>query len=624
VIAGSRRRAPVTGVALDPRLQYVVLANPVTGHGPILYPSIATEIGRPEGRWKSCRAATKCDHRHHPRQVAVALDHRDVHKNSEPACSTNRKPACSTTSRTRRFTRAVERRAAPFPDVACARRWIVSATVQAPVLDDNVSPDLLSLALVVTSLDAARCTAGGRIPSQRGHHAELDTGETRSRLSELRSKQEQRSARRALHAWWCSSPRRTPAHRSAQRSSLWSSPPQLATSYTAFNTDAEPSLVTLQMKKPIRAQERTDHNRPVDDSSQMADLRPRAATSTQLTPARQDARMACSGHRRSLCMEQPCWLWLVAIANAFTTGCGSRATCVEGASVACACPTGGSGAQVCNARGAFEPCSCAAPATKAATGATCLLDSMKCDKFSTQGLAGWKLHKLVFEARNAKRDDEALCLARINFSSADAVLAGASYYEASYAWEGRGCRAAAVEAIEQSLHVRPSDKNGWKETCARCAELRGRCDRCTAAPPEASRPACPSVEVLTQKLGHSMLRYAPEVGKWAEPSVSQCTPIALPDPGWYVIGSLHRDSPDRYFTFHMAVNAASGTIVAASPGEERKYNYVCSITFGRTIDRPGVASSLQMQESCLDKMGVEDRSSFTATIKPPQIEFQSK
>lgn len=323
-------------------------------------------------------------------------------------------------------------------------------------------------------------------------------------------------------------------------------------------------------------------------------------------------------------MEQTCWLWVVAIVNAFTTGCGAKATCVEGASAACACPSGGSGAQVCNARGAFEPCSCVAPTTNPATHVSCSLDSVKCDKFSTQGVAGWKLHQLVFEARNAKRYDETLCLAKINFTSAESVLAGASYYEASYAWDGLGCHAAAVEAIEQSLHVRPSDKNGWKETCARCAELRGRCDRCTAAPPEVSRHACPSAEALTNKLGRTMLRYAPEAGKWAEPSVSQCTPIALPDPGWYVIGSLHRDSPDRYFTFHMAVNAVSGMIVAASPGDERKYNYVCSITFGRSADKPGTTSSLPMQETCLDKMGVEDRTSYTAVIKPPQIEFQGK
>lgn len=37
--------------------------------------------------------------------------------------------------------------------------------------------------------------------------------------------------------------------------------------------------------------------------------------------------------------------------------------CIEGASVACACPTGGSGAQVCTSAGAFSPCSCSASAT---------------------------------------------------------------------------------------------------------------------------------------------------------------------------------------------------------------------------------------------------------------------
>jgi hypothetical protein len=37
-------------------------------------------------------------------------------------------PACSTTSRTHRFARAAGRRAAPVPDVACARWWIAFAT----------------------------------------------------------------------------------------------------------------------------------------------------------------------------------------------------------------------------------------------------------------------------------------------------------------------------------------------------------------------------------------------------------------------------------------------------------------------------------------------------------------
>jgi hypothetical protein len=33
-------------------------------------------------------------------------------------------------------------------------------------------------------------------------------------------------------------------------------------------------------------------------------------------------------------------------------------TCVQGSSIACACPTGGSGAQICNATGTYDTCEC--------------------------------------------------------------------------------------------------------------------------------------------------------------------------------------------------------------------------------------------------------------------------
>jgi hypothetical protein len=88
-------------------------------------------------------------------------------------------PGCSTTSRTRRFARVAERRAAPVPDVACARRWIAFATGAGTRRSTTgVSPDRLSLALPLAD---RRCTVDGRMPTQREHHAELETGETRSR-----------------------------------------------------------------------------------------------------------------------------------------------------------------------------------------------------------------------------------------------------------------------------------------------------------------------------------------------------------------------------------------------------------------------------------------------------------
>ncbi|MCW5802016.1 MAG: hypothetical protein KIT31_06485 [Deltaproteobacteria bacterium] len=51
-----------------------------------------------------------------------------------------------------------------------------------------------------------------------------------------------------------------------------------------------------------------------------------------------------------------------------TTACGSKkATCIEGASVACACPSGQSGAQICDADGKLGPCSCSGSRTSIPT-----------------------------------------------------------------------------------------------------------------------------------------------------------------------------------------------------------------------------------------------------------------
>ena len=119
----------------------------LTGHGPILYRSIATRSVA-QRKWKRCRAATECDDRHRQRsrpgtRRAQQRGPRtgvlnDAHQARSTPRTQNRRaqrraprtaePACSTTSRTRRFARAAERRAAPVPDVACARRRIAFAT----------------------------------------------------------------------------------------------------------------------------------------------------------------------------------------------------------------------------------------------------------------------------------------------------------------------------------------------------------------------------------------------------------------------------------------------------------------------------------------------------------------
>lgn len=165
----------------------------------------------------------------------------------------------------------------------------------------------------------------------------------------------------------------------------------------------------------------------------------------------------------------------------------TKTSCIEGQSAACACPSGESGAQVCSSGGAYGPCSCVG-AGSAPTGsgtsdaaANCKLDTLKCASFSTQGQTGWPLHKLVFGARNAKRYAEAICLAQNSLNASDAVLVGASHFEAAYAWEGLGCHALAVVEIEASLAKRPQGKSGWKETCDLCKQLRAGCSVCADA-----------------------------------------------------------------------------------------------------------------------------------------------
>jgi hypothetical protein len=250
----------------------------------------------------------------------------------------------------------------------------------------------------------------------------------------------------------------------------------------------------------------------------------------------------------------------------------------------------------------------------------CSFTALKCDKYSTKGRAGAKLHELVYEARNAGRFAETICLASNSFDSGDSWLAGASHFEASYGWEGLGCHASAVTEIEASLSMRPRDKPGWKETCARCAELSGKCVACTSA--KLDRIACPSIDHLTAKLGPNMGAYSPSEGTWGEPKVTMCTPIGLPQAGWYVVGTLHREAPDHYYTFQMAVDAHTEKIIAVSEGEDTKYNYFCELKFIKIEDFPDKASRVHVKEICVDKMGHEDPDTISvAEIVSPNIVF---
>ena len=142
MIAGSRRRAPVTAAAVDRDRGYVALANPIDRPRTDPLPIDRDRDRSSRGTWKSCRAATECDHRHHQRS-GPANSARSTTRTQNRRARRTAEPACSTTSRTRRFARAAERRAAPVPDVACARRWIAFATgAGTRPSTTGVSPDL--------------------------------------------------------------------------------------------------------------------------------------------------------------------------------------------------------------------------------------------------------------------------------------------------------------------------------------------------------------------------------------------------------------------------------------------------------------------------------------------------
>lgn len=315
------------------------------------------------------------------------------------------------------------------------------------------------------------------------------------------------------------------------------------------------------------------------------------------------------------------------------TGCGSKAaTCVEGATATCACPSGSTGAQVCSASGAYGPCSCTGsgvasePVSNAGSvteGSTCSVDALGCSQYSAGGKTGMSLHELVYKTRLAGRYAEAICLAQANLNgSTDTWLLGASHYEVSYAWEGLGCRTSAVVAIEGSLRERPSDKNGWKETCARCAELKANCKACEVAKTE--RIACPSMSQLAADVGAAMLARAPSDTTWTAPTVEMCIPIALPQPGWYVIGWVQQDSPDREFWFHLAVDARTSKVLAISEEEQRKYNYACETKFGKVVDRAGAPSRVLMRVDCQDKMENTSGENLEAEIVPPKIVLHTR
>lgn len=304
------------------------------------------------------------------------------------------------------------------------------------------------------------------------------------------------------------------------------------------------------------------------------------------------------------------------------------AKCVAGQSVACACPTAGSGVQVCNASGSFDACSCAGASAANASPASknkCEVASLGCSDIATRGLTGWNLHKLVYEARVGGRARDAICLAQNSINSADKVLAGASYYEMSYAWDALGCRTTAVGAVEDSLRIRPSNKNGWTETCARCAELSGKCDACKTSSSQAALVPCPQdLKALAVVVTSAIMRKTPPDTKWENVTVDKCRPILLPAPGWYVIASVQQDTPDRTISVHVAVNASNAEVVAVGEAAQRSIREWCGAEINGVENHPGRASTVRTRYQCSHSTHNDEyREDYESTISPPNINIRS-
>ena len=137
----------------------------------------------------------------------------------------------------------------------------------------------------------------------------------------------------------------------------------------------------------------------------------------------------------------------------------------------------------------------------AMTGSAC---APACEAFSADGKAGWKLNDSVADARKAGRFDEAVCLGQPLASDADKKLAAAATYELSAAWQGLGCPAQSVAAIQQSIGLRTPGSKGWTLACQQCRSVEASscalCDGKTdGLPKSADGPAKADCEGQCQR-----------------------------------------------------------------------------------------------------------------------------
>jgi hypothetical protein len=238
----------------------------------------------------------------------------------------------------------------------------------------------------------------------------------------------------------------------------------------------------------------------------------------------------------------------------------------------------------------------------------CSLASLKCDQFDSKGRSGSPLHELVFAARTNGYFEEAVCLAQKNEAASDTWLQGATFFEESNAWEALRCHENAVRDVEQSLRVRPKGRSGWKETCDWCRQIHGACTAC------AEQAQCPSNAALTKIIGAAMIARAPSGTNWSAPNVLLCTPMSLPAAGWYVIGVVQQDAPDRTFRFHYAINASNSAIVASSEGEQHSTHEACNLSVLRVDDHATAPSTVVTREDCVDNHERPSHNDYSANV----------
>jgi len=129
---------------------------------------------------------------------------------------------------------------------------------------------------------------------------------------------------------------------------------------------------------------------------------------------------------------------------------------------------------------------------------------------------------------------------------------------------------------------------------------------------------------LAADFGSAMVGHAPPGTTWSKPVFDACSPIGLPGPGWYAVGHVSQEGPDREFQFHLAIDAAHSKVVASTSGDQRSMHDTCTLSFGQMVDHADAPSDVTVHEACVDKMEHSSVADVVAKITPPQIVLIAK